>query len=450
MRARLKDVAIAPSLVGIGAVALIVAVALGALSVQRAPLALVVGVVVLIAGAAARDLSIVPVLALPATLVLTRVGGALSVSDLVLALATVVSLLMLRGRGAQLLRPLIWGGVAYLATAFPTLVLNPYPENAVEWGHEAFLVLGSLVVGFVIGRADRARLAIGLYVIGCCGIAVVAITTSLITFVEVGEFQPVYLPDLHKNTIGGMLGAAAVIAFARPVWLRWSARWSWTIVVLSTLGIVAAQSRQGLVGAVVGILIVSLRARPQTGRRVRIVWLASIPAVAWVVSALTAQLESGDPFNSANQRVDWYLQSLQIWLESPLFGVGLRWWYTGRFDGRFEAFQPPNAELEVLTTVGVFGLIGFLAMFAVAGWHLWKMDPVYGTVGFAIVAMRFTQAQFDLYWVAGQASLLWIIAGICYGVQALDADRRSRGEPVPWEAWVAPKRRREPRRFAAG
>ena len=423
----------APSLVAIGAFAVVVGVALGVLSVNSSLIALAVGVVVLMAGVAARDATIIPVLAVPATLVLTRVGGALSVSDVVLALASIVSLFALRGRGAGVLLPLVWAGVFYLATAIPTQLLNPYSANVIEWVHEVFLVLGSLVVGFVIGRADRARLALTLYVLGCCGIGIVTIFVSLTTYLHTRSFQPVFLPDLNKNTIGGMLGAAAVIAFARPVWLRWSPAWSWAVVIIASLGVVAAQSRQGLVGEIVGILIVSIRARPQTGRRVRIVWLAAIPGVAWVVSQLTSQLADNNQFNSAHQRVDWYAQSFEIWLKSPVFGVGMRWWYTNHFAGQFDAFQPPNAELEVLTTVGVFGLIGFLTLFAVAGWYLWKMDPVYGTVGVAVVAMRFTQAQFDLYWVAGQASLLWIVAGICYGVKALDDDKRARGEPVSWE-----------------
>jgi hypothetical protein len=428
--------------VAVGAFAVVVAVALGVLSVNSTVVALVVGIAVLLAGVAARDFTIIPVLAVPATLVLTRVGSALSVSDIVLALASVVCLLSLRGRGAAVLLPIVWAGIFYLATAIPTQILNPYSANAVEWVHEVFLVLGSLIVGFIVGRADRARFAVTLYVLGCVGIGLVTIAVSLMTFAQTHTFQPVYLTDLNKNTIGGMLGIAAVIAFARPVWLRWSPGWSWLIVVVTSVGVIAAQSRQGLVGEIVGILIVSVRARPQTGRRVRIVWLAAIPGIAWVISELTSQLASDNQFNSAHQRVDWYAQAFDIWLKSPIFGVGMRWWYTDRFAGQYESFQPPNAELEVLTTVGVFGLIGFLVLFAVAGWYLWKMDPVYGTVGFAVVATRFTQAQFDLYWVAGQASLLWIVVGICYGVRELDGDRRARGEPVPWEQAAVLKRQK--------
>jgi len=116
-----------------------------------------------------------------------------------------------------------------------------------------------------------------------------------------------------------------------------------------------------------------------------------------------------------------------VWLMSPIFGVGHRWWVTGHTG--FSGFQPPNAELEVLTTVGLVGLFGFLAMFASAIWMLAKMNPVYGTLGLAIVVARLVQTQFDLYWVAGQSSILWIIAGICYGVR--ERDRAQGLELIP-------------------
>jgi len=104
-----------------------------------------------------------------------------------------------------------------------------------------------------------------------------------------------------------------------------------------------------------------------------------------------------------------------VWLLSPLYGVGHRWWTT--FHTGHGGFQPPNAELEVLSTTGILGLIGFIGMFAAAIWLLWRMDPVYGTLGLATVVGRLVQGQFDLYWVSAHASVLWIVAGICYGVR---------------------------------
>ena len=53
------------------------------------------------------------------------------------------------------------------------------------------------------------------------------------------------------------------------------------------------------------------------------------------------------------------------------------------------AFQPPNAELEVLTTAGVVGLLGFLALMVGTLITLSKLDPSYGTLAVAIVLNRF-------------------------------------------------------------
>lgn len=284
-RTRLRMSGLGPASVVAGVGVVIVAVAIGVFSVSSIGLAMIVAAVVLLVGVALRDATIIPILAVPATLVQTRViGGALSVSDLVLALASVIALMMLRGRGAVVLQPLIWAGLVYLGMSIPTLILNRYSANFVEWGHEVFLILGSLIVGFVIGRENRAKVALTIYVLACCGIAIAAIIVAAQSFLTTGAFQPAYLPDLQKNTIGGMLAAAAVIAFARPVWLGWRPGWSMFAVILTSVGILAAQSRQGLVGGIVGILIVSLRARRQTGKRVKIVRLAAIPVVAYVLS----------------------------------------------------------------------------------------------------------------------------------------------------------------------
>lgn len=412
--------------IAVGGLTVLAGVAVGVLSATDSDLAIPVALVILVIGVASVDLALVPVLVVPATLVMARVGGALSVADLVLAVGAVVALLMLRDRGAQALQPLLWAGTFYLALTIPGLIVNPYVENTVEWLHEVALVLGSMIVGFVIGREGRARLALTLYLVLCSLIGVVSIYTSLRGYADMGQFSPVFLGDLHKNTIGGMLMVAAVIAFARPVWIGWSRPFAYAALALCGFGMLAAQSRQGLVGAVVGVIIISLRPYTQAGGRSRLIWLAAIPVGVYVISEVSSQLAEGDQSNSSYQRLTWYEEAIEIWQTSPIFGVGHRWWTTDRFEN---GFHPPNAEIEVLTTTGIIGLIGFLGMFAAAAWLLMKMDPMYGTVGLAVVAARFTQAQVDLYWVAGQASMLWIVAGICYGVQALDRARGTVREP---------------------
>jgi hypothetical protein len=396
------------------------ALVIGALSANNTVLAISAAVAILMIAVVVKIPVLVPVAALPATLMQARVGNVLSISDVVLALASIFALFMLSGRGASVIKPFIWAGTFYLAATIPTLILNPYQADFIEWVHEVFLIIGSLIVGFVVGRENRATLALSLYLVACFGIAVAVVIVSLVGYLHTGAFQAAYLPNLQKNTTGGMLAAGAVIVYARPAWLNWHTKWTNLTFAVLLIGIFAAQSRQGVVALIVGMVIVSLRPRPQTGKRPKLVWLMAIPGVILVVSGVMAQLASGNQFNSANQRLAWYADSINIWLTSTVFGVGMRWWYTDRFP---VLFQPPNAELEVLTTTGVVGTVAFLALFAVAGWYLFKMDPVYGTVGLAVVAARFAQAQLDLYWVAGQASLLWIMVGICYGVQVRDRAR---------------------------
>jgi hypothetical protein len=275
------------------------------------------------------------------------------------------------------------------------------------------LVLGSMIVGFVIGRDGYARLALSMYAIISVAIAVMA------TIVAVQQnFGPVYLGMLHKNAIGGILMVGGLIVFANPPWLGWRPVWAYSAFVLCGLGMLAAQSRQALIGLLVGVIIIGMRPRHHNGKRSRWIWFLLIPVAYFVWGEVSAQLSSGDQFNSASQRLIWYQQSIDVWLASPIFGVGQRWWVAG-FDG-VAGFQPPNAELEVLSSFGILGLIGFLTMFGASMWLTARMPPVYGTMAFAIITARLVQCQFDLYWVAGQSSILWIVAGIAYGVRERD------------------------------
>lgn len=408
----------------LGAMAIgILGVAAGILSAWQPDLAMPFALIVVLVAVAAIDLSLIPVLAVPATMIMNRVGP-MSISDFALGAASVVALLLLRGRGAITLQPLIWAGTAYLALTAPQLLLNSYAANAIEWGHQVALVLGSMIVGFVVGREGHARFALSVYALISAGIALAAIVSS------VGNgFGPVYLGMLHKNSIGGILMVAAIIVFANPPWLGWKQHWAYTVFAICGVGMLAAQSRQALIGLLVAVIVIGVRPRFHNGKRSRWIWFLLIPVAYFVYSEVAEQLSTDDAFNSSAQRLVWYADSIDVWLISPIFGVGHRWWVTGHTG--YSGFQPPNAELEVLTTVGAIGLIGFLAMFAAATWLLWRLNPVYGTLALAIVIGRFVQTQFDLYWVAGQSSILWIIAGICYGVMERERTKGTVRTPHP-------------------
>ncbi len=142
--------------------------------------------------------------------------------------------------------------------------------------------------------------------------------------------------------------------------------------------------------------------------------------LAVVTTVLQDQIESGDRFNSFFQRIAWFQDSMSVWSTDPVFGVGLRWWYTDRFPVRF---QPPNAEVEVLTSAGVLGLVAFLALSFVALRVSWRMHVAYGSLALAVLVSRFTQAQLDLFWAASQASLPFVVVGVCIGAEWFDSQR---------------------------
>lgn len=370
-----------------------------------------------------------PTLAVPAMAIVLRVGGSgtnLSLSDVALAAAFVPAVLLCHRPVSRDLATILGLNAAYQFATLLTVVANPYAANVIEWFHAYLLVSGSLVVGWAVGRGGRGPMAIRLLLLSCGVIALGTLITAAQEYAR-GEFGPVYtvLPfPMHKNFVGPLLAMAAVIVYLRPAWLGWRTRLSWMLLVLFLAGVIVTQSRQAMLGLVVVFFLVVVRRRVDR-RRSRFV-LVIVAAAIFVVSVMVQdQLQSGNRFNSTLQRLDWFNESIQVWLTDPWLGVGLRWWYTSRFDAQF---QPPNAEPEVLTSAGVVGLVAFLAMFAGSMVVLRRLDPVYGLMPLMVLVCRLAQAQFDLFWVAVSGSLPWLITGIALGVHArvADGDREDR------------------------
>jgi O-antigen ligase len=399
---------------GAGLVAVFVALTL--LTAAQPWLTLGLGALLLVVGLTLREPMAIPVLAVPALLLINRVGGALSVSDLVLFAAFWPALLFCRRPMTRPMRGVLWASAFYQATVLFTVIANPYAANAIEWVHSWLLVGGALLVGWAVGAAGYARLALGLYVGASVVVALAALGQFAINLSQ-GNTGPVYLNEpfmMHKNYIGCVLAFAAMIVYTRPRWLRWNDLVCLSLFGLFVVGILVAQSRQALIGVALAVAVVALRPDPHRHRS-KLVLVAVGGGALLVGSLLQEQLESGDQYNSAFQRLTWFAQSLQIWEQYPWFGAGLRWWYTDRFA---EQFQPPNAEFEMLSSGGIVGLVGFLLMFLVILVILWRIDSRFGTLAFVMVLMRFVQGQFDLFWVAGQVSIPFVIAGICLGAQA--------------------------------
>ncbi|MCR6493759.1 O-antigen ligase [Cellulomonas sp. P24] len=414
----------------VAAMALIAALLtlVGALVPRSSVVAVVVAAFVLVIGLTIYEPAAVPILTMPLLVVVERVGGDsvnLSLSDFALFGGFCFAVVFAPRPYSRPMRSLLWLAGFYQVTTLFTVVANPYIQNTVEWFHAWLSVAGALVVGWAVGRSGRARIGMTMFMVACLAIAALTGIASL-TQLAAGNTGPVYLYwpfGMHKNFIGIVLAFAALVAYVRPSWVGWSPRFALTSFWFCSLGVVASQARQALVGLAVAVMVVTLRTDPDR-KRSRLILLAAIPAAYSVALAIQDQLASTNAFNSANQRLTWYQQAFEVWQSSPWFGVGLRWWVAGRTQF---GFQPPNAELEVLSSVGLVGLVGFLALFLGALTILWRRNPRFGTLAFTMLLMRFIQGQFDLFWSSVVVSVPFVIVGVCLGAEAYARENRPHG-----------------------
>ncbi len=366
--------------------------------------------------AASSEPAMLAVLSMPLLCSVQRLGGGidLSVSDAVLFVVFWVMAFLGPRPLSPVLRALLWLTAFYQATTLFTVLINPYAANAVEWFHAWLLTAGAIVVGWGAARRGYATAALTLIVATTAAISVAAIGAAVVLFAR-GDLHEVYLTwpfFMHKNVIGTLAAFSAIVMYARPPWLHWP---PWTTTAMFWVlcgGMVAAQSRQAIVSVVVAVVLVALR-RSSLAARSRAVLIPMFGATVMVGLAVAAQFSEANQFNSVYQRLDWYAQTTDVWKMNPWFGVGLRWWYTGLLP---QEFQPPQAILEMLSSAGIVGLVGFVVMLGGFMAVMWRrLPPEYGTLAVAMVLARVVQGQLDQFWVTVQVSLPLIIVGICVG-----------------------------------
>jgi len=396
--------------------------------------ALIIGLLVIGVALMPRLPLAIALLATPGLIVVQRVGlggSDLSVSDVALAAAFGSAALFGTYPLSRPMKQLLVLNLVYQFATLLTVIINPYEQNTVEWFHAWLLISGALIVGWALGRAGLAHAAFGLLIGAMLVVAVGVLVTAVITFAqgEFGGIAPRWPMPMHKNAAGDLLAIGAVVALVNPRWAGWSdgvARLAfWTLAS----AVVLTQSRQAIIGLVVAVIVVTLRRG--ASRRSRMILLLVVPAIWLVVSMVIDQIETGNRFNSYYVRVEWMQEVYALWKHAPIFGHGLRYWYVHEW----ALFQPPQAELEVVASAGVVGLIAFLLMWAGFTVVLWRVDPRFGTLAVAAVLSRIVQAQFDLFWVTAQVSVPFVVAGICLGAQALAAKDRPDDARVDDIAW---------------
>ncbi|WP_308492936.1 O-antigen ligase family protein [Microbacterium terrisoli] len=359
----------------------------------------------------------IPLMATPVLFVVTRLGFGgidLTVSDAALAAAFGTAVLLGTRPFSRELRALLWCNAVYQFATVLTVIVNPYIQNTVEWFHAWLLVSGALVMGWALGSAGYARLALRLMVTAAVVIAIGTFATGAVQYVH-GDFVGVYPTwpfAMHKNFAGTVMAFAALIVYINPDWARCAKNPRRALMITLIVAILMTQSRQALIGLMIAIVLVVSRRR--LSGHSRAVLLLLIPATWMIISMVNDQIQSQNKFNSVFQRLDWLRELYAYWKHSPIFGHGLRFWYV---DPTIH-YQPPQGEVEVLVSAGIVGLLGFAIMWVGMIIVLWRMDPVYGTLAATVVISRLVQGQFDLFWVSSQVSIPFVIAGICLGAKA--------------------------------
>ncbi|MFY9712610.1 MAG: O-antigen ligase family protein [Microbacterium sp.] len=373
----------------------------------------------------------IALMATPALLITERLGigaSGLTVSDAALA-AGFGAVVLLGKRGfSPPMRAMLWLNAIYQFASLFAVIVNPFPQNTAEWFHAWLLVSGALVMGYGLGRAGLARTAFLLLLAGSALIAIGTFGTAVVQLAagDFGAVYPVWPWAMHKNSAGGMLAFGVFLAYVNPQWARLPRRWTVPLFWLLLGALLLTQSRQAAVGLIVVLLVHNLRSG--VSRHGVLIALLAIPGAVLVVQSVIDQIESQNRFNSVYQRLDWIREVYALVKHEPFFGQGLRYWYVHPTAN----FQPPQAELEVLASTGLVGLLGFSVMWVGFTIVLWRVNPMFGMLAFGSVMARIVQAQFDLFWVSAQVSIPFVIAGICLGAQALHIER-SEGAPGFWQ-----------------
>jgi hypothetical protein len=84
--------------------------------------------------------------------------------------------------------------------------------------------------------------------------------------------------------------------------------------------------------------------------------------------------------------------------------------------------------LEQLSTAGLFGLFGLVVLLVGTWVVLWRINPTYGLLPLSVLLNRIIQGQLDLFWIAVQTSLPFLVIGITLGALARE-ERASPSRP---------------------
>lgn len=338
-------------------------------------------------------------------------GGSLGISDSLLIVGAALALPALAGRGrGRDLRLMQLAFIVYLMSLTPSLILQPSSAAFAEVVHRVVIVLGATIVGAWLAQEHKIKAALRLIASASVFFAIAAIATWL-----TNGHNAAYPLGYHKNYAGSMLALVLLVLLCAPRAASLPSALRLPVLGLLVLGVLATQSRGAILGAALGALIWLFAPREGGGVTGRTRVLAAAFALSFGVYAsysVQQQITSGDvETNSVGVRQDVEAYTRELWRTSPLDGIGLRYFNSGRYGPLAQA--PTNAINNELAESGLAGAAGFVFFHGVVLRVLWRRrrSPL-GLAGLAIFSGQLLHGMFDIYWSSGITPLPFIVAGM--------------------------------------
>jgi O-antigen ligase len=232
-----------------------------------------------------------------------------------------------------------------------------------------------------------------------------------------------YLPGLNKNASGSFEASGVVIAYAMLLRPGRARAWVISAAVFDVAGLIATGSRGAILGAVAGILVVSVMMK--RGKIAAIAVVAVLGGVYFAVlePAQSQKTTQAGSYSSGEFRITLWSHAIKVIESRPILGTG-GGAYMDAPDGN--QGDPNNTFLLTWAELGVVGILALVNMLAAFFRMLpgWRKHGDRGVTALAAACAGtfvclLTHAQFDVSWTRGNGSLMFAMAGLLIALNRL-------------------------------
>lgn len=399
-------------------------VAVKATSSARAFVVVLGGVGLTVAAVTWPSVALVAVF--PGSFLTARLGlgpNGMSIADALTYLGTLAALPTVPWH-ARAFQRILYVALAYSVLVTVAALAHPTTAGMIEVVHRFFMVVGTVCIGAAVVYRGKVTLALRALVVAALIVSVRAIVDTLTHGLE-----PAYAFGIQKNAAGTLLVTTILCVYFGRRYLRWP---SWLIVTAGLVliaGLAATQSRGSGVALGAAALVFMIRsAWVRQNRRVLrvlplVLLLGSGLAVAMVTSyqhEVAQHAGVNYEFGSAGTRKVTYTTAWDdVIVPNLVVGAGPKWFF--RADA--PAGEPHNLVLDELSSDGILGFVGFVALLWICLSVARRAPPPLGEMAFYVLVARIVSDLFDLFWVAGPNTLPFLVLGLAVGAASIAEER---------------------------